>query len=104
MFPVNLFPYTNFHDLNLDWILNKIKEFEEEIKNISVPEDLLNDVSNLKTTVNSLQNSVTELTNLLVITNENVTYLNNNFNALEARVEVLEAGGIQSGSFTAFEI
>lgn len=22
------FPYTNFHDLNLDWIVSKIKEFE----------------------------------------------------------------------------
>lgn len=25
------FPYTNFHDLNLDWILNKIKEIENRI-------------------------------------------------------------------------
>lgn len=25
------FPYTNFHELNLDWILNKIKEFQERL-------------------------------------------------------------------------
>lgn len=25
------FPYTNFHELNLDWIINKIKEFQERL-------------------------------------------------------------------------
>ena len=28
------FPYTNFHELNLDWIIEKIKEFKNEIDNI----------------------------------------------------------------------
>ena len=27
----NDFPYTDFHEINLDWILNKIKEFQERI-------------------------------------------------------------------------
>lgn len=27
----NDFPYTDFHEMNLDWILNKIKEFQERI-------------------------------------------------------------------------
>lgn len=26
------FPYTNFHELNLDWIVNKIKEFDAKVK------------------------------------------------------------------------
>ena len=25
------FPYTNFHDLNLDWILNKVKALDEKV-------------------------------------------------------------------------
>ena len=25
---INQFPYTDFHELNLDWILNKMKELE----------------------------------------------------------------------------
>ena len=25
------FPYTNFHDLNLDWILNKVKDLDEKV-------------------------------------------------------------------------
>lgn len=28
------FPYTNFHDLNLDWVLNKLKSFEERLNKI----------------------------------------------------------------------
>ena len=28
------FPYTNFHELNLDWIIETIKEFKSEIDNI----------------------------------------------------------------------
>lgn len=28
---VNLTPYTNFHDLNLDWVLQQIKEMREEL-------------------------------------------------------------------------
>lgn len=31
------FPYTNFHDLNLDWIIKNIKEQNEYIHN-EVPE------------------------------------------------------------------
>lgn len=34
--PLEQFPYTNFHELNLDWIIKKIKEainIENEIKN-----------------------------------------------------------------------
>lgn len=27
------FPYTNFHDLNLDWIIDKIREWEQSVKN-----------------------------------------------------------------------
>ena len=28
------FPYTNFHNLNLDWVLNKLKSFEERLNKI----------------------------------------------------------------------
>lgn len=34
MWPFN-YPYTNFHELNLDWILEEIQKSREEVKNIS---------------------------------------------------------------------
>lgn len=31
----NKFPYTDFHELNLDWILNQILEFNDQLKNFA---------------------------------------------------------------------
>lgn len=28
------YPYTNYHNLNLDWVIGKVKEFEERVNNI----------------------------------------------------------------------
>ena len=35
----NKYPYTDFHELNLDWILSKMRELEEKVANIK--EDIL---------------------------------------------------------------
>lgn len=32
--PFENFPYTNFHDLNLNWLLARVKEMYEYVKNI----------------------------------------------------------------------
>ena len=32
--PLEQFPYTNFHELNLDWIIDEIKKARETQKNI----------------------------------------------------------------------
>ena len=34
----NQFPFTNFHEMNLDWIINTITEIKSELKNI--PEEI----------------------------------------------------------------
>ena len=28
------FPYTNFHDLNLDWLLKKVEELERRVEEL----------------------------------------------------------------------
>lgn len=30
------FPYTNFHELNLDWVIQKIQDFDAQLQNIDV--------------------------------------------------------------------
>ena len=30
----NHFPYTNFHELNIDWLLNRVKILEEKVKTL----------------------------------------------------------------------
>lgn len=32
MFPINQFPYTNFHELNLDWLLATVKELSKRLE------------------------------------------------------------------------
>lgn len=34
LFPTERFPYTNFHDLNLDWILDQVKTIAEELQEL----------------------------------------------------------------------
>lgn len=74
------FPYTNFHDLNLDWIIEYVKSAKSEI------EDLINQFENLivQTTGDSTnkvmsQNAVTEQLN----------YLSSRINNLNTTVEEL---------------
>lgn len=76
------FPYTNFHDLNLDWIIEYVKSAKSEI------EDLINQFENLivQTTGDSTnkvmsQNAVTEQLN----------YLSSRINSLNTTVEELTA-------------
>lgn len=42
------FPYTNLHNLNLDWILRKMKELEDYVKNLSsnISEEINEEVNN----------------------------------------------------------
>jgi len=74
------FPYTNFHDMNLDWIIEYIKSAKSEI------EDLINQFENLivqttgeSTTQVMSQNAVTVQTN----------YLSSRINSLNTTVEEL---------------
>lgn len=36
----NSFPYSDFHELNLDWILTKIKEFQSWFDNLNVEDEI----------------------------------------------------------------
>lgn len=80
MFPIHLFPYTNMHELNLDWVLDTVKTLKEKVealeKTPAVPETLLTDVAELKEKVALLE--------------EYITALNNKTVALETRVAALE--------------
>ena len=36
----NSFPYSDFHELNLDWVLSKIKEFQNWFDNLNVEDEI----------------------------------------------------------------
>lgn len=76
------FPYTNFHDLNLDWIIEYVKSAKSEI------EDLINQFENL--IVQTTGNSTTHVMSQNAVTTQ-VNFLSSRINTLNTTVEELTA-------------
>lgn len=74
------FPYTNFHDLNLDWIIEYVKSAKSEI------EDLINQFENL--IVQTTGDSTNKVMSQKAVT-EQVNYLSSRINSLNTTVEEL---------------
>lgn len=76
------FPYTNFHDLNLDWIIEYVKSAKSEI------EDLINQFENL--IVQTTGDSTNKVMSQNAVTVQ-VNYLSSRIDALNTAVEELTA-------------
>jgi hypothetical protein len=76
------FPYTNFHDLNLDWIIEYLKSAKSEI------EDLINQFENL--IVQTTGNSTNKVMSQNAVTVQ-LNYLSSRINTLNTAVEELTA-------------
>lgn len=74
------FPYTNFHDLNLDWIIEYVKSAKSEI------EDLINQFENL--IVQTPGDSTNKVMSQNAVT-EQLNYLSSRINSLNTTVEEL---------------
>lgn len=96
------FPYTNFHDLNLDWIIEYVKSAKSEI------EDLINQFENLivQTTGDSTnkvmsQNAVTVQLNLL---SSRINTLNTTVEELTANLAEFETETASNFSFDRYRL
>jgi hypothetical protein len=76
------FPYTNFHDLNLDWIIEYVKSAKSEI------EDLINQFENL--IVQTTGDSTNKVMSQNAVTAQ-LNYLSSRINSLNTTVEELTA-------------
>lgn len=76
------FPYTNFHDLNLDWIIEFVKSAKSEI------EDLINQFENL--IVQTTGDSTTQVMSQNAVTTQ-LNFLSSRINTLNTTVEELTA-------------
>lgn len=76
------FPYTNFHDLNLDWIIEYVKSAKSEI------EDLINQFENSITQTTG--DSTNKVMSQKAVT-EQLNYLSSRINTLNTTVEELTA-------------
>lgn len=77
---MHYFPYTNFHDLNLDWIIEYVKSTKSEI------EDLINQFENL--IVQTTGDSTNKVMSQNAVTVQ-LNYLSSRINSLNTTVEEL---------------
>ena len=74
------FPYTNFHDINLDWIIEYVKSAKSEI------EDLINQFENL--IVQTTGDSTTQVMSQNAVTTQ-LNFLSTRINSLNTTIEEL---------------
>ena len=80
MIPFNRYPYTDFHEMNLDWVIAELKSMEERIEGLK-EEILTETIAASKEYIDDRLVSV--ITKFNELKNEFNT-LNNNFNSLNA--------------------
>ena len=92
----NIYTYTDFHELNLDFILAKVQELDSRIDDIKVEflqeanaytdEQIAAQTSYIDNAVTAVNNTATQLRNDF---NNLTTYVNNQVNALNHQIDVL---------------
>lgn len=95
------YPYTNFHELNLDWILDKINEFDSKLKSWSETveelESHLAEIDSFESRLEAIESSIsdlneirTHLTNLdseIDATNERINDLVTEFSLIDIKFD-----------------
>lgn len=95
------YPYTNFHELNLDWILEKINEFDSKLKSWSeIVEELqshLAEIDSFEERLEAIESSISDLneirahlTNLdseIALTNERINDLVTEFSMIDIKFD-----------------
>ena len=62
----NKYPYTDFHELNLDWLLDRMRKLEDELNDAleTLSTEIYNQVmTDMQPTLNQLRNDINALTN-----------------------------------------
>lgn len=93
MIPINKFPYTDFHEINLNWVIERIQEMYTIIDN-KITEALapvIADVNALKGRVTTLEDNYNSLTERVDINSNRITNLTSQIQGLASTV-----GGIMS--------
>lgn len=98
--PFEVFPYTNFHELNLDTILDYVSEIKDKAENIDASvanaEESANTAEELKNETLLLKNETADIynrtSNLLLDINQQVNTNTNNINVQTSRIDEIIAG------------
>ena len=87
---LNQIPYTNVHELNIDWMLEQLKDFDRRLSEI---EDYGDEIAALQSAVRSLETALQQLKtttqNSLLRLNERCTALEDNDDLLQRSIDLL---------------
>lgn len=85
---LNQIPYTNVHELNLDWVLAEIKKFDEYITSIK---HIIDELAQYYDLVNSLRDEVNSLHNEVNTYSGRITNLESTVVIIQRRITELES-------------
>lgn len=87
-------PYTNLHDLNLDWIINTTKEFAAEISRFedNVTEEVTGFEERVTVKIGEFEGTIQEYTDKIDVAiatvDEKIEYIDNFFSSLDVQQEI----------------
>lgn len=88
----NKYPYTDFHELNLSWVVDKITEFEARLT------DVEEDVADLKTRMTSIEGRMTTAEERIARHDSDIAGLSSAVGSIRDRVTTLENADIQDAA------
>lgn len=80
-FFTNKYPYTDFHEMNADWVLSELIKFDEKLKQYDEYDDR----------ITSLESGISKVNTTLNAINQTITAINARCNSLESAIETTDA-------------
>lgn len=69
------YPTTNFHELNLDWVLSELKKLEQMVK--SGDKEVMDEIKKIQTTIIMIENNITNIINQMKDDEQDITNIYN---------------------------
>lgn len=98
MIPIRRYPYTDFHDLNLDYLLRQIAEFEEDLEALKRRVTALEgwkviidgDITTIKGDIITIKNDILDIKGDIVTIQGDIVTINRNIDDHSVRIGDLE--------------